>query len=122
MSSTPNTMKLGMAIGYIGAIASFVCMAIAWDGSVDSAALVGLDMATAMMFFATAGCLSSYSPVKASSITVIGAIAAAFAVISSVFGAMDPVCGVFLVILACICIAVANFSSTKDFVETNRVI
>jgi hypothetical protein len=122
MSDMPNTMKVGMAVGFIGAIIALVAMSMTWAGTVDSAALVGLDMAAAMMFFAVAGTMSSYSPVKASTIVVLSAIAIAFSVVASIYGAMEPICGVILVICGIVCVAVGGMPSTSEYVETNRVI
>ena len=122
MSAMPSTMKLGMAIAFIGAIASFVSMALAWDGTVECAPLVGINMASAMMFFAVAGCFSTYSPVKASTIIALSAVAIAMVIIAGIFSTMNPVLCVFLVILGVACLMCGNLPSTKDFVETNRVI
>ncbi|AMK13167.1 hypothetical protein AUP07_0107 [methanogenic archaeon mixed culture ISO4-G1] len=122
MSAMPSTMKLGMAIAFLGAIVAFASMAFAWDGTVECAPLVGINMASAMMFFAVAGCFSTYSPVKASTIVALSAVAIAMALLAGIFSAMMPVICVFLVILGVVCLMCGNLPSTKDFVETNRVI
>ncbi len=122
MSAMPNTMKLGMALGFLGAIAAFVSMAMAWDGSVDSAAGVGLNMAVSMMFFAIAGCLSSYSPVKPATITAISAVAIGLTFIACILGVMSVVFGILLVAIAAICMVIGGMDTTKDYVDTNRVI
>ena len=122
MSETPNTMKLGMAVAFIGAIIAFVAMARAWTGDVDSTPYVGVDMAVAMIFFAAAGCFSSYSPVKGSTVLVISALTIAFSVVAAIYGAMEPIVAVVLVILGAICIFLANLESTKTYVDTNRII
>jgi hypothetical protein len=122
MSEMPNTMKLGMAAAFIGAIIAFFTMAQAWNGSVDSLTLVGVCMATAMIFFAVAGCFSTYSPVPGSTAVVLSALAIAFPFIAAIYGAMLPIYALFLVLLGVVCIFCANLPSTKDYIETNRVI
>ncbi len=122
MSELPNTMKVGMAVGFIGAVIALVTMSMVWNGTVESATLVGLDMATAMMFFAVAGTMTTYSPVKASTIVVLSAIAVALSIVSSIYGAMDPLVGVALVACGIICGAIGGMSTTVDYVENNRVI
>ncbi len=122
MSETPSTMKLGMAVAFIGAIIAFVAMAQAWDGEVESTPYVGVDMAVAMVFFAVAGCFSAYSPVKASTVLVLSALTIAFSVIAAIYGAMMPILAVVLVILGVLCVFLANLDSTKTYVETSRII
>jgi hypothetical protein len=122
MSEMPNTMKVGMAVGFIGAIIALVAMSMTWNGTVESAALVGVDMAAAMMFFAVAGTFSKYSPVKANTIVVLSAIAIAISIVAAIYGAMWPIIAVVLVICGLVCAAVGGMSSTVDYVETNRVI
>ena len=97
-------MKLGMGIAFLGAIVAFACMAWIWDGLVESAPLICLDMAVAMIFFAVAGCFSTYSPVKASTVVVLSALTIAFSIVATIFGAMDPIWCVLLVIFGIICI------------------
>lgn len=122
MNATPNIMKLGMGLAFVGAICSFVAMAMVWDGSVGTAAIVGVDMAVALIFFAVAGCFSTYSPVKTSTITVLSAIAVAAAIIAAIFGGMNVVLAVILAILGALCVFCSTSDSTKSYVETNRVI
>ncbi len=122
MNAMPNTMKLGMALAFVGAIVAFAAMAMAWDGTTDCAALVGIDMAVAMIFFATAGCFSAYSPVKGSTVVVLSALTIAFSVIATFYGGMEIYVGILLVILGAICVFCGNLSSTKDYVDANRVI
>jgi len=122
MSEQPKTMKLGMGVAFIGAIIAFATMASAWDGSVDSAPLVGLDMAVAMIFFAVGGCFSTYSPVKGSTVLVLSGLTVAFSIIAAIYGAMAPAIAVILVIIGILCMVVANMPSTKDYVENARII
>ena len=109
-------------LAFLGAIAGFVSMAQAWDGTVDSAPYVGIAMAVAMIFFAVAGAFSTYSPVKGSTVLVLSALAIAFSVIAAIYGAVAPICGVLLVIYGVVCVFCANLPSTKEFIETSRVI
>ena len=122
MTTQPNTMKLGMAIAFIGAIGAFVSMAMAWNGTVESAPIVGLNMLVVMCFFAVAGSFSTYSPVKGSTVIVLSALPVVFSIIAIIHGAMSPVCGVFFAILGIACIVLARLPTTKDYVEANRLI
>ena len=122
MSETPSTMKLGMAIAFIGAIIALYTMIQAWTGEVESAPYVGIDMAAAMMFFASAGCFSSYSPVKGSTVIVISAIAIALSIIGAVYGSMEPIFAVILVILGAVCVFCGNLPSTQEYIEEARII
>lgn len=122
MSEMPNTMKLGMAMAFLGAIGAFASMAMAWTGFVESAPIVGLDMLAAMVFFAVAGCFSTYSPVKGSTVVILSALSIAFTVIAAIFGAMNPIVCVILVIFGIICMFCGNLDSTKDYIEANRLV
>ncbi len=122
MSEMPNTMKLGMAAAFLGAICAFISMAMAWDGGVDSTALVGIDMAVAVVFFGVAGSFTPYSPVKGSTIVVLSAIATAASIIGGIYGALPVYFAIILTILGIVCVVIGNFSSTKDYVDANRVI
>jgi len=122
MNATPNIMKLGMGLAFIGAIIAFVAMAYAWDGNLATAPIIGVDMGVAMIFFAVAGCFSTYSPVKAPTITVLAALAVAFSVIAAIFGGMNFFLAIVLAILGALCVFCSTSESTKDYVETNRVI
>lgn len=122
MSEMPNTMKLGMAAAFLGAICAFISMAMAWDGGVDSTALVGIDMAVAVVFFGVAGSFTPYSPVKGSTIVVLSAIATAASIIGGIYEALPIYFAILLAILGVVCIIIGNFSSTKDYVDANRVI
>ena len=115
-------MKIGMLIAFIGAIVAFVAMAQTWDGSLDSAPYVGVDMAVAMIFFAVAGCFSTYSPVKSSTVLVLSGLTVAFSIIAAIYAAMPAIVAVLLVILGLACMTVANLPSTKDYVENARII
>ena len=115
-------MKLGMAVAFIGAIIAFYTMIQAWTGEVESAPYVGIDMAAAMLFFAAAGCFSSYSPVKGSTVIVISALAIAFSIIAAVYGAMEPIFAIVLVILGAVCVFCGNLPSTQDYIEEARII
>ena len=117
MSEMPNTMKLGMAAAFLGAICAFISMAMAWDGSIDSTSLVGVDMAVAVVFFGVAGSFTSYSPVKGNT-----AIATAASIIGGIYEALPIYFAILLAILGVVCIIIGNFSSTKDYVDANRVI
>ena len=122
MNAMPATMKLGMAAAFIGAIIAFASMAMIWDGDLDKAPLVGVALATTMCFFATAGCFTSYSPVKASTVVVLSAIAIAFALVAGIYGANSAIVTVVLVILGAICVFCGNLDTTKDYVEANRMV
>lgn len=120
MSKMPTTMKIGMGVAFLAAILGFAGMAYAWNGSVDSAPLVGLCMLVSMIFFAVAGCFSSYSPVKSGTVIVLSALAVAFVVISLIWGAMILGIGIILLVLGIACVALASFSGTKNWIDTNR--
>jgi|GEM_PF-702416 len=122
MNAMPNTMKLGMAIAFLGAIGAFVTMAMAWNGSVESAPLVGLDMLVTMSFFAVAGSFSTYSPVKGNTVVVLSALTAVFAIIAAIFGAMPVIAGILFVIYGIVCAFIAKLDSTYEYVEANRLI
>ena len=122
MSTMPNTMKLGMAAAFLGAIVAFISMAMAWDGTTDCAALVGIDMGVAMVFFAVAGCFSAYSPVKGGTVVVLSALTIAFTVIAAFYGAMPALSVIILVVCGLVCVFCGNLPSTKNYVDANRVI
>jgi len=115
-------MKLGMALAFLGAIGAFVSMAMAWSGFVESAPIVGLDMLAAMVFFAVAGCFSTYSPVKAPTVVVLSALSIAFSVIAAIFNAMNPIVCIILVAFGIICMFCGNLPSTKDYIDANRLV
>lgn len=122
MSEMPNTMKLGMGCAFLGAIVAFASMAAVWDGSVESATLVGVDMAVAMMFFAVAGSLSAYSPVKGETVTVLSSLATAVAIVAGIIGAMTVFFTLVCAALGVVCIVVSSLQSTRDYVGNSRVI
>ena len=122
MSAMPNTMKLGMAAAFVGAIVAFVSMAMLWDGNIDTAPSVGIAMATAMIFFAVAGSFTSYSPVKGSTVLVLSAIAIGFSIIAGVYGSVSILAAIILIALGAVCVFCANLDTTKDYVDTNRMI
>jgi len=122
MSEMPVTMKIGMAAAFLGAIVAFGSMAWAWNGSVDSAALVGLDMAAAMMFFAVVGSFTTYSPVRGNTVVVLAALATAMPIVAGIFGAMSVFFALVCIVLGLVCIGIASFASTRDYVDANRVI
>ncbi|MBR4685604.1 MAG: hypothetical protein IKP04_03665 [Candidatus Methanomethylophilaceae archaeon] len=122
MSAMPNTMKIGMGVAFVGAIIAFASMAYAWDGTVECTPCVGINMVVSMVFFAVAGCFSSYSPVKGSTVIVLSALTVAFTVIAAIYGAMMPILAIILVILGILCVAIGSMGSTKNYVDTNRVI
>lgn len=122
MSEMPPTMKIGLAAAFIGAIVAFIAMASAWTGDVSSAGYVGVDMAVAVVFFGVAGSFTTYSPVRGNTIIVLAAIAVASSIIGGICGAMPAYMTVILLILGLVCLFVANMSTTKDYVDGNRVI
>lgn len=122
MSDMPNTMKLGMGCAFLGAIVAFASMAAAWNGTVDSAALVGVDMAAAMMFFAVAGSFSTYSPVKGNTVVVLSALATAVPIIAGIFGAMGVLFTLICAVLGIVCIVIASMQSTREYVDNSRVV
>jgi len=122
MSEMPNTMKIGMAAAFIGAVCAFIAMASIWTGEIDSLGLVGVDMAVAVIFFGVAGSFTSYSPVKGTTIMVLSAIATGASIIGGIYGAIPAAAAVFLAILGVVCILIANLGSTRDYVDSNRVI
>ena len=122
MSAMPNTMKLGMAAAYLGAIGAFASMAMIWTGDLSNAGLIAADLIVVMMFFATAGCFSSYSPVKGNTVVVISALTIAFTAVATFYGAMGLFPCILLMAFGIVCVVCGNLSSTKDYVDTNRVI
>ena len=55
MTPVPKKMVFGAALGLIGGIIAMCAIAAAWDGTLDSMPLVGLNLLVACMFFAVAG-------------------------------------------------------------------
>ncbi len=122
MSAMPQKMVAGVAIGFVGGILALAAMAYAWDGTLDSATLIGLDMLVAVLFFAVAGCFTKHSPVPGSTITVLSAICVAFTLIAMYYEAMFLWLGVILVILGIVNVAFAVSPSVSKWVDSNRVI
>lgn len=120
MTATPKTMALAMGLGFIGAIGALVAMAYAWKGTVDSASLVGLDMLVALIFFAVAGCFSSQTPVKSDTVVVISALAIAFVIVATMYGAMPIWAGFVFFAIGAICIVCGCLPSTKNYIDTKK--
>lgn len=122
MGAMPQKMVFGVAVGFIGGILALAAMAYAWNGTVDSMTLIGLDMLVAVLFFAVAGCFTKYSPVPGSTIAVLSAICVAFTLIAMFYEAMFMWLGVILVVLGIVNVIFAVSPSVTKWVDSNRVI
>lgn len=105
----------------IGGIIALASMAYTWNGTLESASLIGLNMLVAVMFFAVAGCFTNYSPVKGTTIMILSALCAAFTVISMMFDAMLVWVGIVLVVLGIVNILFAACPTVTKWVDGNRI-
>lgn len=115
-------MKIGTALGFLGGIIALAAMAASWEGDIDSMYLVGLNMFVAVMFFAVAGTFTRYSPVRGSTVVVIGAVAAAAVIIAALYGATYLWISALLLIIAAVCIMIGACPHVTKWVDSNRVI
>lgn len=120
MANQPNKMKIGVALGMLGGIIALVAMAYAWNGTVDSMYTVGMNMLTAVMFFAVAGTFTKYAPVCGNTVLVISALAMAVTVIGALYSATFLAVSVVLAIIAVCCILVGACPNTSHWVDSNR--
>lgn len=118
----PNKMKIGAILGVFGGIVALAAMAYAWNGSIDSMYTVGLNMLTAVMFFAAAGTFTKYSPVCGNTVLAISAVTMAVIVIGALYEATFLAVSILMAIIAVCCILVAACPNVCKWVDSNRVI
>ena len=85
MTPVPKKMVFGAALGLIGGIIALCAVAAAWDGTLDSMPLVGLNLLVACMFFAVAGGFTKFTPVQGSTILVLAAVCEAVVILSILY-------------------------------------
>ncbi len=113
-------MKIGSALAFVGGVAAIAAMACAWGGTIDSMYLVGLNMLVAVMFFATAGTFTKYSPVSGNTALVISALALCVVLVSMIYEATFLWLNIILAVLAVLCIAIAACPNVSRWVDANR--
>lgn len=121
MAETPRKMVFGLALGLVGGIIAMIGVAQAWDGSLDSMSLVGLNLLVACMFFAAGGAFSTTAPVKGSTILVLAAANEACVFISMMYGAADIVLNLVLAVIGVVIILFAACPHVEKWVDANRI-
>lgn len=120
MSEVLPKMVIGEALGLLGGVIGIVATAYAWNGTVECAPLVGMNLLVAMMFFAAAGTFTKYSPVKGTTITVLAALCVAFTVIGLFYETMILWLGLILIVLGIALIACGACPGVVNWTDQNR--
>lgn len=121
MSAIPKKMVFGAALGLIGGIIGIAAVACAWDGTLDSLTLVGLNMLVACMFFAVAGAFTKFTSVQGSTILVLAAVCEAMVILSMLYEASYVWLNLILAVIGAVNILFAACPTVISWVDTNRI-
>ncbi len=121
MSAIPKKMVFGTALGLIGGIIGIAAVACAWDGTLDSLTLVGLNMLVACMFFAVAGAFTKFTPVQGSTVLVLAAVCEAMVILSMLYEASYVWLNLILAVIGAVNILFAACPTVTSWVDTNRI-
>lgn len=122
MANMPLETKIGFAAALLGGVIAIALMAAAWDSSADSLPMVGLNMLLAVMFFATAGTFTKYSPVPSDTALVLSILCL---IVAAVGGFLES--GTLWIlavefIIAIFCVLVAMCPKFASWTDSNRAI
>ena len=117
----PKKMVFGAALGLIGGIIAIGAMSAAWDGTVDSMALVGLNMLVACMFFATAGAFTKFTPVQGSTVLVLAAVCEAMVLLSILYEGSYFLLNLVLAVIGAVNSLFAACPTVTSWGDTNRI-
>ncbi len=121
MATMPPKMKIGFGLGMLGGIVALIAMAWSWNGALDNMYPVGLNMLTAVMFFAMAGTLSNQAPVAGSTVLAIAAVALASVVIGFIYGATLPVISIILALIGIGCVLIGACPNVSAWIDSERI-
>lgn len=121
MLAVPKKMVFGAALGLIGGIIAICAMAAAWDGTVDSMTMVGLNMLVACMFFAVGGSFTKTSPVQGNTVLVLAAVCEAVVILSILYNGADLWLNLILAVIGAVNILFAACPNVVSWIDTNRI-
>ncbi len=117
----PKKMLIGTALGMVGGIIALAAMSQAWDGTVDSMSLVGLNMLVCVMFFAVAGAFTKCTPVQGGTVLVLAAVCEAAVLLSALYGATFLWANMVLAVIGVGCILIAACPTVTRWVDAERI-
>lgn len=115
-------MKFGFGLSMFGAVVSMIAMAYAWTGELDDMYPVGLNMLAALMFFASAGTFTKYTPVNGNTTLIISAMALAVVGIGALYESTLLWVSILLAAVAVCGILVAACPNTSRYIEDSRIV
>ncbi len=121
MAKLPKKMVFGAALGLIGGIIAIAAVAVAWDGTVDSMSLVGLNLLVACMFFAVGGAFTRQTPVQGSTVLVLATICEAVILLSILYKGSYLWLNLILAIIGAVNILFAACPTVTSWVDANRI-
>ena len=121
MTPVPEKMVFGAALGLIGGIIAMCAIAAAWDGTLDSMPLVGLNLLVACMFFAVAGGFTKYTPVQGSTILVLAAVCEAVVILSILYEGSYLWLNLVLAAIGVANILIAACPTVTTWVDAQRI-
>ena len=121
MTPVPKKMVFGAALGLIGGIIAMCAIAAAWDGTLDSMPLVGLNLLVACMFFAVAGGFTKYTPVQGSTILVLAAVCEAVVILSILYEGSYLWLNLVLAAIGVANILIAACPTVTTWVDAQRI-
>ena len=114
MAAMPKKMIFGVALGLLGGIIALAAMFVAWDGTLDSMTLVGLNMLVTVMFFAVAGTFTRHVPVPGNTVLVL-------AVVSVLYEATYFWLNLILLVIGAANILIAACPTVTKWVDAERI-
>lgn len=121
MAAMPKKMVFGTALGLLGGIIALAAMSAAWDGTLDSMTLVGLNMLVAVMFFAVAGSFTRHVPVPGNTVLVLATVCEAVVVLSILYDATYLWLNLILAVIGAVNILFAACPTVTRWVDAERV-
>lgn len=121
MATMPKKMVFGAALGLVGGIIALGAMFAAWDGTLDSMPLVGVNMLVAVMFFAVAGAFTKNAPVPGNTVLVLAAVCEAVVVLSILYEASYLWLNLILAVIGAVNILFAACPTVTRWVDAERI-
>ena len=121
MAAMPKKMIFGVALGLLGGIIALAAMFVAWDGTLDSMTLVGLNMLVTVMFFAVAGTFTRHVPVPGNTVLVLATVCEAAVVVSVLYEATYFWLNLILLVIGAANILIAACPAVTKWVDAERI-
>lgn len=121
MAKLPKKMVFGATLGFIGGIIAIAAVAVAWDGTMGSLSLVGLNLLIACMFFAVGGTFTRQTPVQGSTVLVLATVCEAVVFLSILYGGSYLWLNLVLTVIGAVNILFAACPTVTSWIDANRI-